>query len=646
MKLTKEQASTLVDLANLTESDLERALFELQVEMATQPGALEDFFRALSDHAGDVRSMLSLTHEPVDFETFVRSPEFLNMAIIDSTEEDVEQGVWRKVFTAAQAVAEGNFSECLFMGAIGIGKTTAAQMVNAYHLYRLSCERFPQLKLGQMPNAEIVYVCMNVTDHLARDVTFARLRSFLDGIKYFDDHFARDKTAKNVLNYPNHIRVEYGAANAEKFMGKNVIGGIADELNFMKIVENSKKARGGADTTYNQAQEIYTKMVRRIKSRFDTDTALPGTMSLVSSKSYPNDFTEVRKREAEAAKDGMTYVFDFAQWDVKPNPAFKRGTPFYVEIGEGRHGSRIVDRFGDLRADCNYVEVPAYFRSDFEKDLEGSLRDFAGLATDTLDAFFYDKNRIWSMADYFDQEGFMTPFTSPQMRFGQGFPDVDPEYVVPNPTRPRACHVDLSLSRDSCGIAIGHVFKVSSYSSRNNETGVRQVEEVPHIAYDIILEIKPPKRGQIEFAEIRHLIYMIVEELNIPVKWITYDGFQSVDSRQILRRKGFKTDHVSVENLDIYTSLRTAIFTHGRIAAPEHELAFTEISQLEANYEDGTIDHPPEGSKDCADAMAGVFAMLSKVNSSWSEHLREDVEETDTEGKRKSKRPSSGRPKR
>jgi hypothetical protein len=65
--------------------------------------------------------------------------------------------------------------------------------------------------------------------------------------------------------------------------------------------------------------------------------------------------------------------------------------------------------------------------------------------------------------------------------------------------------------------------------------------------------------------------------------------------------------------------LRAAIYTD-RVNAPIHELAQRELTRLEINPKDMTVDHPPSGSKDVADAMAGVAYGLTQRREIWVAH--------------------------
>jgi hypothetical protein len=93
------------------------------------------------------------------------------------------------------------------------------------------------------------------------------------------------------------------------------------------------------------------------------------------------------------------------------------------------------------------------------------------------------------------------------------------------------------------------------------------------------------------------------------VRKISYDGYQSRESIQVLRKAGIRAQEMSVDrNTEPYDHLRSALY-QDRVAMVENELLMQELSQLEINAEKGKVDHPPRGSKDLADAVAGaVFA--------------------------------------
>ena len=71
---------------------------------------------------------------------------------------------------AASEIVEGGCVEAILAGAVGIGKTTLAVIVNIYYLYLLSLERHPQIRYGLDPYTMIIFAILNRTVTLARDL--------------------------------------------------------------------------------------------------------------------------------------------------------------------------------------------------------------------------------------------------------------------------------------------------------------------------------------------------------------------------------------------------------------------------------------------------------------------------------------------
>jgi hypothetical protein len=92
----------------------------------------------------------------------------------------------------------------------------------------------------------------------------------------------------------------------------------------------------------------------------------------------------------------------------------------------------------------------------------------------------------------------------------------------------RIAHVDLGLTNDSAGVAVGWV----SGFTKVHRTDL--YETLPVIELDLVLEVKPPRNGEISFESIRRLFYRLRDDAGVNLKWISYDTFQSRDSVQIL----------------------------------------------------------------------------------------------------------------
>jgi hypothetical protein len=99
---------------------------------------------------------------------------------------------------------------------------------------------------------------------------------------------------------------------------------------------------------------------------------------------------------------------------------------------------------------------------------------------------------------------------------------------------------------------------------------------------------------------------------------VTFDQFQSSDSQQILRQQGLITGHQSMDEVPCkaYDFLKTAVY-EGRVDIPTHPKVHREMLMLEKDVKTGKIDHPPGGSKDCSDALAGIAYGLTMRREIW-----------------------------
>jgi hypothetical protein len=142
------------------------------------------------------------------------------------------------------------------------------------------------------------------------------------------------------------------------------------------------------------------------------------------------------------------------------------------------------------------------------------------------------------------------------------------------------------------------------------------VEIMPDIWVDALLEVKPPKNGEIQFSKIREVLYTLTR-MGLNIKWVTFDQFQSVDSMQILRQKGYV---VGKQSMDIttapYDMLKNALY-QSRISLPKHAKVEMELASLEKDTKKNKIDHLSTTSKDVSDALAGIVYGLTMRREIW-----------------------------
>lgn len=548
--------------------------------------------------------------EPMDPRTFFTSKDGMNAARViypKVLDELVDLNSWE--FDPILGM-RSRYYECVATGSIGSAKTTLGLYTLAYQTHVLACLRDPHGLFDLDPSTEIMMILQSAKEDLARIVDFARLRSMYERAPWFKAHFRFDARVREACMFPNRIQVKFVSGSALSALGQNVIGGIIDEINFMQVVEKSKRkiAAGGL---YDQAKELYNTIARRRESRFMKLGWVPGMLILSSSSKFPGEFTDVKK--AEAARNKRIKVYDKRHWDIAPDGTYG-GETWPLLVGDALHQPKIMteEEAAALSPKLQHLimRVPVEVRHQFENDLYGAVRDVAGVSTRAIRPFLFD---VAALSDCF-REDVLSVFEGAEVDFAGKLCRILPERFE-SPEEPRWVHIDLGLTSDSAGLAIGWCsgFRVM-------ERGPKLSEMLPVIRFDGVLRVKPPPGGgEIEFARLRKIIYTL-RSLGLNIMWVSLDSWQSIDTIQIVRNKGYIADILSLDKKPLpYDIARTAIVDR-RVEAPYYEHVMLEWAQLERDEKTLKVDHPPNGSKDVADATAGVIYGLTTRRETWARY--------------------------
>lgn len=553
---------------------------------------------------------------PVDMETFVKDPYFLGKTCA---------GTPKQVMDDLKAIFAGGYNEAILTGSIGWGKSFAASIGVCRVIYELSCMVNPQESFGLAPRSNISVLVLSINETLAIKVAFEYVATKLRDSAYFADHFPF-KLMKKELRFPNNIWVAARATSDTSALGLNPISAILDEMNFMpRPVKSARNLPG--EQPYDQAETIYNSIKMRMKSRYEKRGNLPGILFLVSSKQTVDHFIERRVRECK--EDPSVYVMDYALWDVRPgNYDIENG--FWILCGSETVPSKILDDVEYFTIKDNppdgtsLVRVPSEFRADFERNLEKAIRDLAGRATAAIFPFIQQREKIQEAVD----PTRVHPFSSMQFDTSKGGRFLWEKMIQPTPERlpggeirhhlkpivsplaVRHVHIDPSLRGDCAGFCMAHVFGWKDVRRRTDE-GHEYVERAPLYFLDVVLQVVPPIGGEIILGEVRRLVYDLSDH-GYTITSVSQDSFQSADGLQKLSQKGYNAQLVSVDiSIDPYDNLKTALYEN-RVFMYDYEPLKAELRKLEYNSKKRKVDHPPRGSKDIADAVAGCLFTLSQ----------------------------------
>jgi len=549
----------------------------------------------------------------VDIEEFINSRDYMNQT------GSVRPAIMLKL---NEFFASDDYIEGVLTGAIGIGKNYFTDMAMAYMLYKLSCYENPQLEFDLAPGSTIFFIAQSKTYALAKKVVFDQFAERLRLSPYFTKNFRFDPGVKSELRFPNQIVILPVGGNDTAALGMNVFGGVIDELNFMARTRDSVETRFTNEDEYDQAERLYSTIIRRMKSRFMQKGKLPGRLMLISSRNYPGDFTS-RKIE-EAKVDKSIFVMCYSQWEALPADRFE-GEKFLIEVGNELKQSRIIKEKSDALDEDDVVEVPIEYKTEFERDIDAALRDLGGIAVSTRAPFIPYRELLQKARDSF------TTISGGRQLFSHGdiilpeFYDragtwdelLDEEYVetvMTDKTVVLASHIDVGLSGDALGLAIGRISGYKSlpatkfFDGRSNS--FVEVSDIiaPIYHVDGVLRIKSKRGEEVDLEMVRDFVLYLRSRFFL--KWCTMDSYQAPLFYQAFRKVGIRSGVMSVDtSIAPYTELKLAV-KEERILMPEHEVLAREIREVERDKEKDKIDHLPTGSKDCSDAVAGVVFML------------------------------------
>lgn len=231
--------------------------------------------------------------------------------------------------------------------------------------------------------------------------------------------------------------------------------------------------------------------------------------------------------------------------------------------------------------------IPIELKEIFETDPMGALRDLACFKVGTYYPFLIESKALDSVTSQ------KNPFDDKTLRFDEDFGCKDKKF--------RYMHIDLGLGKPcACGISMAHV--------KDWVIKPPRVDPGPIIEVDFLGRLFGQDEEEFFIPNVRSIIY----ELNrrgFDFGLITYDGFQSNESRQILKREGYRVARLSIDRtatayyidkntvraestngqfLSAYITLRSAI-NEERLEIPFHPYWMIECRAAEEDNQKGEV---------------------------------------------------------
>jgi hypothetical protein len=434
------------------------------------------------------------------------------------------------------------------------GKGVLASIISWYQAYLLLQLDDPQAHFGLAPGQEIRIINMATSEDQARRNVFRHIvdRYETGGPWFRQPNVVLGEPKTLEIRLAKHIAIVCGHSHATSKLGGTYILAVLDELARMKDTE-------GRDN----AHEVYTKMraaTRSFGSR--------GRLVVITSPEWDGD-------------QSMQLLELAGKVDEEGRRLYPRMLPVHLPTWEAN-----LNISREMLADDERRNPTAFWR------------DFGAQPPTAVEAYYPDPERWVRQADPdrrhpFDDQGRLADWFSPCC------------------DSRRFVHVDLALNRDACGFAMAHkpVPGCPYYQSRDAGPNPKAKK----VVLDLCGRFLPGRSGEIDFESVRQLVRNLQDRgFNIKAGGVTFDGWQSVDTQQILRKEGFHCNTLSVDrDLAPHDTLQELINTD-QLCFYEHSVLLREARQLQLR-KGSKVDHPPNGSKDMVDSVAGaVFQALKR----------------------------------
>lgn len=214
----------------------------------------------------------------------------------------------------------------------------------------------------------------------------------------------------------------------------------------------------------------------------------------------------------------------------------------------------------------------ADFAPKFKRNYNVAMRDFASISIGTKEDFCKDKLLL--------EHKWNTSRLSPMKADGAYL-----EWFKPGPYN-YYMHGDLGATRDRAGFCLGHYDRIKN-----------------KVVIDLMISLVPTEGQPLKFSAMQRLVVEL-HKMGFDIKKVTYDQWQSMETRQRLQDRGMEAELFSVDrDTKAYDTMYDLLLEDGIDVYP-FTLLKTEWNALQLI--NGKVDHPTDGSKDLTDAVAAV----------------------------------------
>lgn len=626
------------EVKNLTEE--ERAVFLKTIQQFSMSGESKLY---------DDLKYSDWAEIPVDIETFLHDKKYLGNALYDNEGRFTLYPYWEeKLKEIFPDNLTTRYNTIILTGAIGLGKSTIAVICLLYLLYRLLCLKDPYLYYGLQPIDKITISLMNITIENAKGVALDKMNQMILSSEWFLTHGEMAGTTNLEYRPEKHIELIAASSN-NQVIGRAVFANFTDEVNFglTSDVEKLKKKQ----------KQLISQIDARMASRFLRGTYLPTLNIIASSKNSDQSFLEDYIENKRKNNSTTTLIVDEPQWVVDSRK--DSDVHFYVAIGNRELANELLpldaseEMVNEFRnKGYKLYEVPIGYREKFEDNIDGSITDIIGVATQS--GMKYISGARWKEAK---SDLFENPFTKEIIQCGTGKEDTSQysDYFdltkIPSAIRSKPLFIHLDMSQGNGGkgdrTGISGIFIISKKPKIEGEEASKEL----FFRLGFHVGIQAPKGQSISFDKHRTFIRWLRNK-GFKIKGVSSDTYQNGQLSQQLIADGFDYKVISVDRLDSeskvqlqYAYFKSTLYDRRIEIYNDCKELTEEVLGLERES-DGHINHPNNGtygSKDMIDSVVGALWNASQhaeefafdYGESFDTTLKVNNEITSFEGEKK-----------
>ena len=444
-------------------------------------------------------------------------------------------------------------------------------------------------KMASFDNIHMLNVAVNAQQ--ARDAFFDPMKKLFTANKYLSEMFHGDDPAEGAsrLRLKNNLTIISGHSLAENQEGLNLIAGVADEISAFKTAEEYGDRGGRSD---RGADAIVGMLQSSASSRF------PNTYK-VAQISWPRFHNDAISKALDKGRNSIeTYGNEKSQWYVSGPYATWEVNPKVSRESLQEHFDSDPEKASAMYAARPPRSTNVFIRNETAID---AAFDTVKPEPITVDYYWGQPPRQSIDTDIPDalkpQDGWQVSF---------GFNDLEPvEGAL------YCLHGDMAIKGDRAGIAMSHV---KSWRESSDEAG-----ELPVVKNDFTFSFESDLKDQEHPREVqirwyRQLIWELIER-GFQITTVTFDQFQSTSMIQSLNQYGIDSGLLSLDRNDkVYQEFKDIVLDYRlegyRSSEDKDPRYVSEIKRLRKTGK--KVDHPPSGSKDESDALAGsVFNAIT-----------------------------------